>query len=247
MSVTVDGAGAFTPRRASTAEILRPPQAGCSARKPRTCASIVAAVTPGDPRGRRDRSSRPASPSVRYRAKSRYPSVGLTPNQRQSSRRLTPSASASPTNSRLRSIADTPVNGISDLPSRSEKCHGCPRTPVTDVSGLNTPLKGEGSRYVFFASFALSAAGHGSSGASARLLSATGSSGIWRTIAGRKAGSSMARACRRTMCRGPRCRPWARPRPDRLRPGVRKGGGARAVNSALTLVSETVRFPSRDE
>ena len=30
------------------------------------------------------------------------------------------------------------MNGISDLPARSENCHGCLRTPVTDVPGLNT-------------------------------------------------------------------------------------------------------------
>ena len=47
----------------STLRMVRPPQAGCSPRIPRTACSSAAAVRRGEPRGRRDLSARPAAPS----------------------------------------------------------------------------------------------------------------------------------------------------------------------------------------
>jgi len=71
ISVTVEAAGAASPRRFRTAAILRPPQAGCSPRTASTAASISAGALLGEDNGRRDRSSSPSIPSACQRASNR--------------------------------------------------------------------------------------------------------------------------------------------------------------------------------
>lgn len=64
----VEGDGAARPSRASTAAILRPPQAGCAARTASAAASIAGSIRAGLDKGRRDRSATPAGPASRHRA-----------------------------------------------------------------------------------------------------------------------------------------------------------------------------------